>query len=102
MSLQASYDVSQRVTLTGVLANIVNTCWGGTPEPWTYGDHNVCAYGLVGGAPAVAPVGNIYNPPGYNGSIEQPFRKYPYGVLFGPEATPKSPFDFIITAKIKI
>jgi hypothetical protein len=100
-SLQASYDVSRRVSLTGVLANIVNTCWGGTPEPWTYGDHNVCSYGLVAGG-SVEPVGNIYNPAGYGGSIQQPFRKYPYGALFGPENFVKNPFNFYLTAKIKI
>ena len=101
MSLQAGYDLSPRVTLTGALTNIVNTCWGGTPEPWTYGDHNVCGYGLVA-AGSVQPVGNIYNPAGYPGSIEQPFRKYPYGALFGPEALAKNPFNFYLTAKIKL
>ena len=88
MSLQAGYDLSPRVTLTGALTNIVNTCWGGTPEPWTYGDHNVCGYGLVA-AGSVQPVGNIYNPAGYPGSIEQPFRKYPYGALFGRKHSPR-------------
>ena len=30
MNMQLSYDVSPRVQLVGTLANIFNTCWGGT------------------------------------------------------------------------
>ena len=32
VNFQAEYDVSPRITLTAVLANIVNTCWGGTKQ----------------------------------------------------------------------
>ncbi len=33
MNMQLSYDVSPRVQLVGTLANIFNTCWGGTTAP---------------------------------------------------------------------
>jgi hypothetical protein len=101
MSLQMNYDVSPRISLTGVAANIFNTCWGGTQAPWTYGDHNICGYGLISGG-EVEPVGNMFNPAGYKGSIQQSFRKYPYAPFFGPEDIAKNPFNFFVTAKIKI
>ena len=50
----------------------------------------------------------MYNPAGYHGSIIQPLVKYPYAAQFGP-ASPnttsgevKMPFQFYLTAKIKI
>ena len=44
MNMQLTYDVSPRLPLTGVLANIFNTCWGGTKAPWTSANGNVCGY----------------------------------------------------------
>jgi TonB dependent receptor/Carboxypeptidase regulatory-like domain len=112
LNMQLSYEVSPRVTLTGTLANIVNTCWGGSVEPWTVTDGNVCSYAAAGYengfAGEIEPVGNMYNPAGHNGSVIQPLVKYPYGANFGP-ASPnnadgaiKTPFQFYVTAKIKL
>jgi hypothetical protein len=112
LNLQLSYDVSPRISLTGTLTNIVNTCWGGTTEPWVITDHNVCSYAAngyeQGYAGEIQPVGNMYNPAGFNGSIVQPFAKYPYGAQFGP-ASPnttngsiKMPFSLYVTAKVKL
>jgi hypothetical protein len=114
MNLQLSYDVSPRIALTGVLANIFNTCWGGSVEPWTYNNGSICAYNLGGGNGAggeILPVGNIYNPPGHNGSIIQPVLKYPYGPVFGvynqnsataTASSPSMPFNFYVNATVKI
>ncbi len=106
MNMQLSYQVSPRVQLVGTLANIFNTCWGGTPEPWTSGNGNVCGYGTGGFGSEIFPVGNIYNPAGHNGSIIQPLVKYPYGPLFGPfnqdGSSTKGPFQFYLTAHIKL
>jgi hypothetical protein len=112
LNLQLNYDVSPRVTLTGTLANIVNTCWGGTVAPWTVTDGNVCSYAAngyeQGFAGEIQPVGNMYNPAGHPGSIVQPLVKYPYGANFGPaspnnpDGAMKMPFQFYVTAKIKI
>ena len=60
-NLQLSYDVSPKITLVGTLANIFNTCWGGSSEPWTVSNGKVCHYGIVG-AGAIPAVGNVYNP----------------------------------------
>jgi hypothetical protein len=106
MNMQVSYDVSPRITLVGALANIFNTCFGGTKAPWTSGNGNVCGYGTGGFAGEILPVGNAYNPAGHNGSIIQPFVKYPYNPLFGPfnqdGNSTKAPFNFYVTAKIKL
>jgi len=106
MNLQLTYDVSPRLSLTGVLANLVNTCWGGTKAAWTSSNGNVCGYTAGGFAGAILPVGNAYNPAGFNGSIVQPLVKYPYNPLFGPfnqdGNSTKTPFQFFVTANIKI
>jgi TonB dependent receptor/Carboxypeptidase regulatory-like domain/TonB-dependent Receptor Plug Domain len=112
MNLQMSYDVSPRIQLVGVLANIVNYCWGGTQTPWSISDGNFCAYGNVaGGINPVAPYGTpgaIVNPPGTPGSIIQSYRKYPYEPTFGPalvsaeNQSVKTPIQFYITANLKL
>ena len=106
MNMQLSYDVSPRLQLVGTLANIFNTCWGGTTAPWTSSNGNVCGYNVGGFGSEILPVGNVYNPAGHNGSIIQPLVKYPYGPLFGPfnqnSNSTKGPFQFYITAKIKL
>ena len=105
MNLQLSYDVSPRVQLVGTLANIVNGCWGGTKAPWTFTDGNFCSYGIVAGG-AITPIGNAYNPAGYSHSVIQPFQKYPYEAAFGSYNddgnSTKTPFQFYISAKIKL
>ncbi len=111
MNMQLTYDVSPRLSITGVLANIVNTCWGGTKEPWTSSNGNVCAYSTTpyaGFGGEIFPVGNDYNPPGFHGSIIQPLVKYPYYPLMGAynqnslNGAAKMPFQFFVTANIKI
>ena len=111
-NVQLSYDVSPRISFVGTLTNLLNYCWGGTRTPWTFQDGNICAYGNVDGSIfPVAPYGTpgaIVNPPGYSGSIVQPFRKYPYEPALGPALTAaengsqKRPLDFYLTANLKI
>jgi Carboxypeptidase regulatory-like domain len=72
---QLSYQASSRITFVANVANLVDTCFGGSKEPWTVNaTHAVCDYGLPGwGAPL--PYGaNIYNP----GSTFQPVAQFPY------------------------
>jgi hypothetical protein len=118
VNLQATYDVSPRITLTAVLANIVNTCWGGTKEAWTYTDNNICSYGVVGNG-LIPPVGNAYNPVGTTSMIGttkvknaytnvQQFLLYPYEPALGPflvsglNNSVKQPFQAYFSANIKI
>jgi hypothetical protein len=111
-NLQLSYAATSRIELVGILTNIVNYCWGGTREPWTFNDGNLCGYGnVLGTVYPVAPYGTpgtVVNPPGYPGSIIQPFRKYPYEPEFGPaliavqNSSIKLPLEFYLTANLKI
>jgi hypothetical protein len=117
VNFQASYDLSPRITFTAVLANIVNTCWGGTKEPWTYTDGNVCSYGVVGNG-LIPPVGNAFNPPGSvstgkppaknQATIIQQFLLYPYEPALGPflvsglNNSVKAPFQAYFSANIKL
>jgi hypothetical protein len=115
LNFQASYDVSPRITLTTVLANIVNACWGGTTQAWTTPDSNVCSYQIVAGG-LVPPVGNAFNPPGSASSMHgknaatiiQQFLRYPYEPNLGPFLVSglnnaiKSPFQAYFMANIKL
>jgi hypothetical protein len=70
--LGITYEATQRVLYTLNLANIVNTCFGGTKEPWVSGNSKYCNYGS--NAYFIPPVGNFYNP---TTTIQQ-YVKYPY------------------------
>jgi hypothetical protein len=72
LGLQIGYEATSRVAYTINMANIVNTCFGGTKAPWTLNDSHVCGYGVIPGF--LPPVGNFYNPT----STIQTFAKYPY------------------------
>jgi hypothetical protein len=107
MNVQLSYDVSPSISLITTFANIVNTCWGGTKEPWTVNNNNFCGYGILNSAGAIPPVGNVYNP----GAAIQPWVQFPYEGYLGPVNvdsasttgfSPKQPFQFFIEARIKV
>jgi len=105
MNLQLSYDVSPKITLVGTLANLVNTCWGGTKAAWTLNDRNVCSYSINNSAGVIPPDANIYNPvPAFSGF--QRLVQYPYEAYLGPVNvdgfSTKMPFNFFLEARIKI
>ena len=60
----------------------------------------------VVGLGGIPPIGNAYNPAGYSHSVIQPFQKYPYEAAFGSYNddgnSTKTPFQFYISAKIKL
>ncbi|HLJ83584.1 MAG TPA: TonB-dependent receptor, partial [Candidatus Eremiobacteraceae bacterium] len=94
MHAQISYDVSPRVALTFNLANIINTCTGGTSEPWTrLASHSVCGYTLPGYGAPLAYGSNFYNP----GATFQPMLQYPY-----QENPTIQPFNAFLGVKIKL
>ncbi len=64
LSLQLSYAVSPRVKANLLLANLVNTCFGGSSEPWTkQWPPNSYTCGYVSGGPFGTSyyVSNFYN-----------------------------------------
>jgi hypothetical protein len=72
MDAQVAYDFTPRTTGRLTLANIMQSCFGGSVEPWTSGGRP-CGYDVVQGH--IPPVGNIYNP----GDPIQRLVQYPYG-----------------------
>jgi Carboxypeptidase regulatory-like domain/TonB dependent receptor/TonB-dependent Receptor Plug Domain len=51
-NLQVSYDLSPRIKLSVLGANLFHTCFGGSSEPWTQANPPgaaVCGYGAAGG-----------------------------------------------------
>ncbi len=106
-NMQISYDISPKITLQLTMANIINTCFGGTKAPWTTGTGtpHVCSYtspfansGFVGNT-----VGNFYNP----GTPIQQQWAYPYLPFFGvynPNVTGggNQPFNLFIDARVKL
>ncbi|HTW83780.1 MAG TPA: TonB-dependent receptor [Candidatus Sulfotelmatobacter sp.] len=95
LNLQASYDVSPRVTLVGTFANIYTHCFGGSSVPWAVA--GACGYGVVGGG-AIQPIGNNYNP----GDVIQPLLKYPYAPSFGGFPLTGFPFTMYFEARVKV
>jgi hypothetical protein len=90
MHVQLAYDVTKNLTITADLANVVNTCFGGSNVPWKVA--GACQYtyvqqGYTGG------VGNTYNP----GQAIQPSLKYSYG----PNWT-QQPFGVYVNANVKL
>jgi hypothetical protein len=70
--LGINYEATPRMTFTLNLANIVNTCFGGSKEPWVSNNSKYCFYG--NNAFFVPPAGNFYNPT----TTIQTYAKYPY------------------------
>jgi hypothetical protein len=109
-NIQLSYDVSPKITIVGTLANVINTCWGGTKAAWTLNDKNVCSYNLLNNGGGFGPVGNIYNPPASVGDFPR-ILQYPYGAYLGAVNVnttagnfnqTKQPFQFFVEARIKL
>ena len=71
-------------------ANIIQSCFGGSTEPWT-GGRPQCGYDVVQGH--VPPVGNIYNP----GDTIQRLVQYPYGNILTA-----TPFNMYLTLDFKL
>jgi hypothetical protein len=92
LHLQASYDLSKRVTLVANFANLINTCFGGTKVPFSVSGS--CNYTTLAGAGSgPQPFGNMYNP----GNSLQPFLSYPYYPTFSA-----NPFNMYFEARIKV
>jgi hypothetical protein len=96
MHVQLSYEATKRLSITANLANIVNTCFGGSNEPWNV--KGACAYTFPNGGLAGA-IGNAYNPayvPNTGQSL-QPIGRYAYAPYW-----PQQPFNAFVTANFKL
>jgi hypothetical protein len=90
LSAQLSYDVTKNVTLVANFANIYNGCFGGSNEPWNI--KGACGYTYPNAGLSGA-IGNTYNP----GQALQPIGHYAYTPYW-----PQQPFNFFVTANIKL
>ena len=100
LHMQISYDVSKRVSLVVNLANIFNTCFGGSKTGFTV--NGACYYGLVTNG-TTGDVGNLYNP----GSAIQPYVNTPYEPFVGQASSDRSgllkvPFGVFVSARVKL
>jgi len=101
LSLQSTYQVSNKLTLRLTAANLYNTCFGGTKAAWTsvpYQPQTGCWFGT-----GAAYIGNFYNP----GDNVQQFIKNSYSPQFGnvfqlAYGGQSNPFQLFITAEMKI
>ena len=90
MHLQVAYEVAKNVTLTANLANVVNTCFGGTKVPWAVS--GACGYTYTnGGVTGTGGVGNVYNPR----QAIQPSTQFSYGPFWSQQ-----PFGIFVDANI--
>ncbi|HEY8313596.1 MAG TPA: TonB-dependent receptor [Candidatus Baltobacteraceae bacterium] len=95
-NLQVTYDVSPKITLQVIGANIYDRCFGGSREAWVIGSLG-CAYNQ-----AAPYVGNFYNP----GDRIQTYVANPYGPVLATSlqtqpAQSALPFNLYFTANIK-
>jgi len=77
-SLQISYEATPRITYVASVNNLLDTCWGGSKQPWTVVAGNKACWYYVPGAGVVPSTGNFYNPD----STPQTFVRYPYEPQF--------------------
>jgi hypothetical protein len=90
LHMQLSYDVSKNFTLTANLANILNTCFGGSNEPWNV--KGACTYTLPNGATEGA-IGNT----NFGQGPVQPIGQYAY-----EPAWTQQPFGIYVTGSFKL
>ncbi len=87
---QFQYDVSKQVSVVATLANIVNTCFGGTKTGFTV--RGACSYTYLANGSG-GDIGNTYNP----GAALQPYINTPYSPVFAGY-----PFSVYVDAKIHL
>jgi outer membrane receptor protein involved in Fe transport len=98
-NLQISYQASKNVTLRLTGTNLINSCFGGSKEPWNVGGPLGCWY--TGSFPG--DVGNFYNP----GDRIQPSVQAPYGpsiaqVFQQTYGGQQNPINIFLTATLKL
>ena len=90
LHMQVSYDVSKNFTLTANLANILNTCFGGSNEKWNV--KGACTYTLPNGGTTGA-VGNT----NFGAGPIQPNSQYAYSPFWTQQ-----PFGLYLTGSFKL
>jgi hypothetical protein len=101
VNLQLGYDISPRVHLNVLVANLLTRCFGGSVEPWSSGatapSQAVCGYG------AGYYVSNFYNGASpmdiaANGAAALPWQQHAYA----PFAQPFQPLNIYFQLQVKL
>jgi hypothetical protein len=100
-NVMLTYEMTPRIQIQLIAANIYNRCFGGSSTPWSnmFKPNSVyCSYGTNGWY-----VSNFYNGAGpndtaANGSTPFPFQLRPYG----PGTIGQQPAQFTLTATVKL
>ena len=106
LNLQASYDITPRISITAVASNVFNKCY---QHGYAWDDPNFCIYSNLA-SNILAPAGNFLNTgtnyvgiPGANVPVQL---RYPYGVWTNQNEvgyTPvKQPFQLTVNLNVKI
>jgi len=93
--MQVAYDITPKMTLTATLANLYNSCFGGSKGAWTV--QGACGYTSIanGGGGGI---GNTYNP----GTPISSYVQFPYVPSFGGLPGSSSfPFSVYMDLRIK-
>ena len=90
MHVQVSYDVTKNIQIVANVTNLLNTCFGGSKEPWNVA--GACGYTFPNGGLSGA-VGNT-NPPGVPA---QPIGQYAYSPFWSQQ-----PIGIFVNANFKL
>ncbi|MBC5804867.1 MAG: hypothetical protein DLM53_06980 [Candidatus Eremiobacter antarcticus] len=101
INAQIAADISPRVTARLVMANILNTCFGGSKTPWSNAfpsGHTVCGY-----TTNFSPVSNFYNGTGPNDTVANVGRPVPqWSYAYAPTVNPFNPFQATMQLQFKL
>jgi hypothetical protein len=90
LNMQLSYEVTKNFSIVANVANLVNTCFGGSKEPWNVA--GACGYTYPNGGLTGA-IGNTYNP----GQAIQPIGANAYSPFWSQQ-----PISIFVDANIKL
>jgi outer membrane receptor protein involved in Fe transport len=96
-NLSVNYDITKRLSVNLIGANLFNRCFGGSKVPWAVGNLG-CAYAQAG-----TYVANVYNP----GDVIQPYAAQSYvpnlgGALQSIPAGSPLPFEMYVNFKLRL
>jgi hypothetical protein len=111
LNLQATYDVSPKVTLQLTATNLWHTCFGGSSEPWTTGVYKpsstICGYRYAADGYDGSYVSNLYNgtsptDTAANGITVQPWQLQSYQPKANNTIGGFFPFNLYLQAQVKL
>ena len=111
LNLQATYDVSPKITLQLTATNLWHTCFGGSSEPWTTGVYKpsstICGYHISSDGYDGSYVSNFYNgtsptDTAANGITVQPWQLQSYQPKANNTTGGFFPFNLYLQAQVKL